>query len=128
MAFLVKALFRWTECSKNADISVLSNFLTIFVNFFLDIEIFYQVLSTCQISDQLDHSSRHYRGEQNLTTPPPSRPYQSAKSPACLGLRDSKVRAAKDHSKKQYRLLTFWPLRWKLEIAIWTSLDTPSQV
>ena len=30
MAFLVKALFRWNEYSKNADISVLSNFLAIF--------------------------------------------------------------------------------------------------
>ena len=26
-----------------------------------DIEKFYQVLSTCQISDQLDHSNRNYR-------------------------------------------------------------------
>ena len=40
-----------------------------------------QVLSTCQISDQLDHSNRNYRGTQNLPPPP-----QSAKSPACLGL------------------------------------------
>ena len=34
MAFLVKALFRWNEYSKNADISVLSNFLAIFFQFF----------------------------------------------------------------------------------------------
>ena len=47
---------------KNADISVLSNCLEIFSNFFLYIEKFYQVLSTCQISDQLDHSNRNYRG------------------------------------------------------------------
>ena len=32
-----------------------------FSNFFLDIEKFYQVLSTCQISDQLDHSNRNYK-------------------------------------------------------------------
>ena len=34
MAFLVKALFRWNEYSKNADISVLSNFLAIFFESF----------------------------------------------------------------------------------------------
>ena len=34
MAFLVKALFRWNEYSKNADISVLSNFLAILFEFF----------------------------------------------------------------------------------------------
>ena len=62
MAFLVKALFRWNEYSKNADISVLSGFLAIFSNFFLHIENFCQVLFTCQISDQLDHSNRNYRG------------------------------------------------------------------
>ena len=47
---------------KNADISILSNFLAIFKKIFLDIEKFYQMLSTCQISDQLDHSNRNYRG------------------------------------------------------------------
>ena len=62
MAFLVKALFRWNKCPKNADISVLSNFLSFFLNFFLDIEKFYQELSTCQILDQLDHSNRNYIG------------------------------------------------------------------
>ena len=34
MAFLVKALFRWNEYSKNGDISVLSNFLAIFFELF----------------------------------------------------------------------------------------------
>ena len=63
MAFLVKALSRWNESSKNADISVLRNFLAIFFEFFLDIEKFYQVLPTCQISDQLDHSNRNYGGK-----------------------------------------------------------------
>ena len=53
--------YGWNECSKNDDISVLTNFLAIFSNFF-DIEKFYQILSTCQISDQLDHSNRNYRG------------------------------------------------------------------
>ena len=61
MAILVKDMFRWNKCSKNADISVLSNLLAIFSNFF-DIEKFYQVLSTHKISDQLDYSNRNYRG------------------------------------------------------------------
>ena len=47
---------------KNADISVLRNVLAIFFNFFLNNEKFYQVLPTCQISDQLDHSNRNYGG------------------------------------------------------------------
>ena len=33
MAFLVKTMFRWNESSKNADISILSNFLAIFFGF-----------------------------------------------------------------------------------------------
>ena len=70
---------------KNADISVLNDFLAIFSNFFLDIEKFYQVLSTCQISDQLDNSNRNYRGEGAESALP--RPYQFAKSPAWLGLK-----------------------------------------
>ena len=84
MAILVKDLFRWNEYSKNVDISVLSNFLVIFFDFFLHIEQFCQVLFTSQISDQLDHSNRNYIGggaESAL-----SLPYQSAESPACLGL------------------------------------------
>ena len=70
MAFLVKALFWWNKCSKNADSSVLSNILAIFFKFFLYIEKFYQVLSICQILDQLDHSNKLQRG-QNLPPPPP---------------------------------------------------------
>ena len=34
MAFLVKALFSGNECSKNADISILSNFWAFFPIFF----------------------------------------------------------------------------------------------
>ena len=34
MAFLVKALFQWNKSLKNADISVLRNFLAIFFDFF----------------------------------------------------------------------------------------------
>ena len=54
---------------KNADISVFSNFLEFFSNFFLYIDKFYQVLSTCQISDQLDNLNRNYRGGESA---PPS--------------------------------------------------------
>ena len=34
MAFLVKALFLWNKCSKNADISILTKFLAISLEFF----------------------------------------------------------------------------------------------
>ena len=47
---------------KYADINILRNFLLIFSNFFLDIEKFYQALSTCQISDQLNYPNRNYEG------------------------------------------------------------------
>ena len=54
---------------KNDDISILSNFLVTFFNVFLDIEKFYQILSTCQISNQLDHLNRNYRRGQNESAP-----------------------------------------------------------
>ena len=54
--------------------------------FFLDIETFYQTLSTCLISDQLDHPNRNYKGGGAESALP--RPYQSANSPACLGLKN----------------------------------------
>ena len=41
-----------------------ATFWQFFSNVFLDIERFYQVLSTCQISDQLDHSN--YREGQTI--------------------------------------------------------------
>ena len=81
MAFLVKALFTWNECSKNVDVSIFSNFLTIFPNCFPNIEKFCHKLSTCQLSIQLDHPSRNYRICASLAIP-------ICKSPACLGLRD----------------------------------------
>ena len=46
-----------------------ANFWQFFSTIFLDIEKFYQVLSTCQISDQLDHSNRTYRRGQNPAIP-----------------------------------------------------------
>ena len=55
---------------ENADISVLSNFLAIFSNFFLDMEKCYQKLSTSKILDQLDHSNRNYRGGTESAPPP----------------------------------------------------------
>ena len=72
---------------KNADINILRNFPLIFSNFFLDIEKFYQALSTCQISDQLNNPNRNYEGGGGAESALPW-PYQSAKSPACLGLRE----------------------------------------
>ena len=75
MAFLVKALFRWNESSKNADISIFKNFQAIFFGFFLHIEKFYQVLSAYQISGQLGHPSRNYRGRGGgRFCPPPAIP------------------------------------------------------
>ena len=71
MAFLAKALFQWNKSLKNADISILSDFLAIFSDFFLHIEKFYRVLSTCQISDQLDHPNRNYMGGGEDSAPPP---------------------------------------------------------
>ena len=54
---------------KNADISILSNFQAIFYKFF-SAEKFYQALSTWQISNQLDHPNRNYRGGR--ICPPPA--------------------------------------------------------
>ena len=60
---------------KNADISILNNFLAIFFHFFLDIEKFCQVLFTCQISAQLDHSNTIYKGGGAVRIcPPPAIP------------------------------------------------------
>ena len=74
---------------KNADISRLSNFVVIFFQTLFDIEKFYQVLSTCQISDQLGHSNRNYRGGGTKSALP--QPYQCAKSLTCLGSIELKI-------------------------------------
>ena len=71
MAFLVKVLFRWNESLENADINVLRKFLTIFFDFFLDIEKFDQVLSTCQISDQLNLQTEITEGGGGGNLPSP---------------------------------------------------------
>ena len=88
MAFLVKALFPWNECSKNADISVLSNFLAIFFGIFS----LYRETLPCTIHMPNFRSFLPFKqklqrgggGGQNL--PFPFLPYQSANSPAWLGL------------------------------------------
>ena len=54
-----------------------------FFKFFLDIERFYQILATCQVSDQLHHSNRNYRGGGGRISPPA---IPICKSPACIGL------------------------------------------
>ena len=70
MAFLVKNMPSCNECLKNAGGSILSMFLVTFSIFFFNIENLCQVLSTSEVSNQLDHSNRNYgRAEQNL---PPS--------------------------------------------------------
>ena len=67
MPFLAKALFQWNESSKNADISILSNFLAISFEFFLHIKKFYQVLSTCQF--QINWAIQTEITEPPLTIP-----------------------------------------------------------
>ena len=84
MEFLVKALFRWNKCSKMMIWCFEQLSGNFFSDFFLDIEKFYQILSTSQISDQLDHSNRNYSG--SCPPPPPSPAIPICKSPACLGL------------------------------------------
>ena len=89
MAFLVKkALFRWNECSKNADITVLSNFLEIFFKFFSR----YREILPSTIHMPNFRSIGPFKqklqeggggGGRESALP---RPYQSVKSSACLGL------------------------------------------
>ena len=70
MAFLVKALFWWNECSKNADISILSNFMAIFQNFFSISRNFtkYHLHAKFQISWTIQTEITE---GQNLPPPPP---------------------------------------------------------
>ena len=68
--------------------------------------------STCQISDQLDHWNRNYRAGQN-PPPPPPRPYQSAKSLACMLFR---VKLC----------ITFWQQILDRAIDIWYSNNVPA--
>ena len=78
MAFLVKALCSLNECSKNADISILMNFLAIFSNFFQYREISKSLKSIEPFKQKLQRETG--------SAPPAPWPYQSAKSTACLGL------------------------------------------
>ena len=70
---------------KNADISVLSNFLAIFL------EVFYRyreiLPSTIYMANFRSIGPFKQKLQRGAESAPP-RPYQSAKSPACLGLRE----------------------------------------
>ena len=70
---------------KNPDISILSNFLAIFSNFFLDIENFakYYEYAKFLINCTIQTEITGLGAESAL-----SQPYQSAKSPSCLRLKD----------------------------------------
>ena len=73
-SYLTSKIVQLAKKAENADISILSNFLAIFCDFSLYREI-YQVLSTCYISNQLDHSNRNYRwGGGGRICPPPAIP------------------------------------------------------
>ena len=81
MAFLVEALFSWNECWKHTDISILSNFLATYFQFFSQCREILPNTAYVPSSSQFDHSNRNYGGGgQN----PPPWPYQAAKTPACL--------------------------------------------
>ena len=85
MAFLVKALFRWNVCSKNADISVLSNFLAIFFKYFSRYrEIFAKYYLHAKFQINWTIQTEITEGAESALP----RQYQSVKSPACLGLKE----------------------------------------
>ena len=68
---------------KNADVSVLSNFLAIFFRF---VSRYGEMLpSTIYMPDFRSIGLFKQKLERGAESPPPW-PYQSAKSPACLGL------------------------------------------
>ena len=93
MAFLVKALFWWNECSKIADISILSNFLAIFSKCFS----WYREILPRTI--YMPNFKSIGPSKQKLQILPP--PHQSAKSPACLGLRKKIPIKSKFSTSKQ---------------------------
>ena len=63
MAFLAKALFRWNESSKNADINILSYFLAILVGFHsLYREILPMTIYMPNFRSIVDYPNRNYRG------------------------------------------------------------------
>ena len=83
MAFPEKALFSWKECSKNVDISILSNFLAFFSNFSFSIEKFYQILSIYakfQINWTIQTEITERRGGAGHTN-------LQTENQACLGLK-----------------------------------------
>ena len=104
MAFLAKTLYRWNESSKNADVRILSNFQAIVFGFFLHIEKFYELLSTCQISDHLDHPSRNYRGGQML---PPLAGHTNLQKPGLFRVKEKSSGHFKDLHKLELFLTNF---------------------
>ena len=74
VAFVVKALFSWNECLRNAEISILSDMVTFSKFFSMSRNVGkYQVSYTCQVSNQLDYSIkqklRNVNGQLNLPSP-----------------------------------------------------------
>ena len=68
---------------KNADISIFSDFLARFINFFLDIENF--LPRTIYMTNFRSIGSFKQKLQRGTESALPW-PYQSAKSPACFGL------------------------------------------
>ena len=79
-----KALFRWNKSSKNTDISILSNFLAIFSDFFSISRNFTKYYLHAKF--QINWSIQTEITEGGRICPPPLQPYQSAKRLACLGI------------------------------------------
>ena len=72
------------QSSKNADISILSNFLTLFSDFFSISRNFTKYYLHAKF--QINWTIQTEITEGGRICPPPPQPYQSAKSPVCLGL------------------------------------------
>ena len=85
MAFLVKSLFRWNKCSKNANISILSNFLAMFLKSFFSISrnfTKYYLHAKFQINWIIQTEIT-----EGAESPPPPPPYQSANKPGLFGVK-----------------------------------------
>ena len=108
MAFLVKALFRWTSAQKMLISAFWATSWQFFSNFFLDIEKFYQIPSTYQFSDQLDHPNRNYRGGGGRICPPPA--ILICKKPGLFRVKISRVKFWYHLECSNSVWLTPWPL------------------
>ena len=85
MAVLTKALFSWNKCSKNADISILSNFLAIFPNFYSISRYFAKYYLHAKFEISWTIQTEITEGGADSAFPVHS--MQSVKSQACLGLK-----------------------------------------